>query len=498
MTPKRKLIRLHRFFGLCLAPLFLAWLVSGAVMLFSPMPRDHARPEQRLGLLPPLDPAGVNIGFAQAWSRSGLPGAFDSMRLETLEQRPAYFCRDGQGGRAVVWADDGQLLPGMNQDMAGRVVSQAWGGQPRLLEALSRPDQWSVGSGGEPRLFPIFKWALDDPQGTQVYVSAVSGEICLSSTARQRFWGWCGAVTHWLYFTPLRADKDFWRQLIMWLCVLGMAQLISGGVLAWQGWRGQGWSPKGRRRRFLWLGPRRGHLFLGLIFGLPCLTWVFSGLLSLGPFQWHHSEPSQRQLAQALAASPAQPQPVPLEPAQAMRDFAQHMKVRQMELLFLGGRPWYLARGQQGRTMLRAADQDRALPQNNLGHGELLAAARGLPLAGQARGQDMLWQADLHLDPRPGKNKFPLLRLRYDDPDQTWVYLSPASGRLVHSCTRAQRMNRWLYRFLHCWDLPALASQPWARETLWLLSLAGGAAMVGQGVFSWARRRGKSRRAARP
>ena len=50
----------------------------------------------------------------------------------------------------------------------------------------------------------------------------------------------------------------------------------------------------------------------------------------------------------------------------------------------------------------------------------------------------------------------PVLRVRYADPQQTWLYLDPRRGAIVRKEERLTRLNRWLYHGLHSLDFPFL------------------------------------------
>ena len=45
-----------------------------------------------------------------------------------------------------------------------------------------------------------------------------------------------------------------------------------------------------------------------------------------------------------------------------------------------------------------------------------------------------------------------MLRVKYDDPLETWVYIDPELGQLVASIHRLHRIERWLYNGLHSLD----------------------------------------------
>jgi len=75
---------------------------------------------------------------------------------------------------------------------------------------------------------------------------------------------------------------------------------------------------------------------------------------------------------------------------------------------------------------------------------------------------------------RNGSLNLPVLRVRFGDPQQTWLYLDPRRGAIVRKEERLSRLNRWLYHGLHSLDFPFL----YYKRPLWdviviVLSLGG-------------------------
>ena len=68
----------------------------------------------------------------------------------------------------------------------------------------------------------------------------------------------------------------------------------------------------------------------------------------------------------------------------------------------------------------------------------------------------------------------PVMRLRFDEPEQTWIYLNPASGEMVARHDQRQRVGRWLFNLLHSWDLQPLLERPRLREALIIAFSLGG------------------------
>ena len=101
--------------------------------------------------------------------------------------------------------------------------------QVHFEETIERPDQWTL---GQSRQMPLHKFNIDDPLGTEVYVSARLGEVTMMTTRRSRTLAWLGTIPHWFYFAALRDNQPLWYQIVVWTsglgCVLALLGLILG------------------------------------------------------------------------------------------------------------------------------------------------------------------------------------------------------------------------------------------------------------------------------
>ena len=77
----------------------------------------------------------------------------------------------------------------------------------------------------------------------------------------------------------------------------------------------------------------------------------------------------------------------------------------------------------------------------------------------------------------------PVLRVKFGDPMQTWVYVDPAMSQVVAEVHRLNRLERWLYSGLHNFDFQFL----YAHRPLWdivmLVLCLGGLASSGIGAY---------------
>ena len=131
-------------------------------------------------------------------------------------------------------------------------------------------DQWTV-AGDYDADRPLFRYALNDDAGSEIYISPRSGTVVLITTRNQRLANYFGSIAHWLYPAALRHHRQIWSALMWWLALLatiGAALGVTVGLLR------LGREPACR-------GVQRWHQLSGLFFAPFLLAWIFSGLLSM-------------------------------------------------------------------------------------------------------------------------------------------------------------------------------------------------------------------------
>src|SRR6478672_6999377 len=97
---RKVLVYTHRWLGIAGCVLFVAWFISGIVMMYARMP-DLAN-EERLARAPALDLSTVSVSPAEAADRLGIRA--DRVRVGMHGSRPVY--RFGAGRRqTIVFAD---------------------------------------------------------------------------------------------------------------------------------------------------------------------------------------------------------------------------------------------------------------------------------------------------------------------------------------------------------------------------------------------------------
>jgi hypothetical protein len=125
----------------------------------------------------------------------------------------------------------------------------------------------------------------------------------------------------------------------------------------------------------------------------------------------------------------------------------------------------------------------------------------GRPLTTKAAAPDArivetqpLTEYDAYYYSRNRQIPLPALRIKFDDPAQTWVYVDPSLGQVVTAVNRLQRIERWAYHGLHSLDLPYLYNSRPSWDIVMIVLCLGGLTASGIGFWLGVRR---MRRAAK-
>jgi hypothetical protein len=347
-------------------------------------------------------------------------------------------------------------------------------------------DQWTVQTYR--RNAPLYRVDYADGRGTQAYISGKSGEIVQDTTRFERFWGWLGAVPHWLYPTALRQNGMLWTQTVIWTSLIGCFLTMTG---MWIG------IARLRRKRDGSIGSpySRGHLWwwhhvFGLFFGILTLTWVASGLLSMTPWDVLASEAGFAE--RNKLAGPMHWQDVSAALTQVDQLPANTVR---LEAAPLGGKLFLIAINAAGdATRLDGSGRPAVLERSEL--------AGALDWAPGIASLDLLREEDSYYYAHKQAAKLPVWRAILSDSEQTRLYIDPQTGRLLRAYDSNGRIYRWAMHGLHSLDLPGLRSRPiWDFVVVPLLALVTFICATGtwMGVNKVRRdlRRGRKRRRRR-
>jgi hypothetical protein len=321
-----------------------------------------------------------------------------------------------------------------------------------------------------------------------------------------------GAVLHWLYFTPLRRDANLWWHVVVWSSLAGTFMCGIGIFIGI--WR---YSLSGRFRlkrvpaHSPYAGWMKWHHYVGLVFGFFAGMWALSGALSLTPFPALRGSPTTQAYREAATGGPIDLTPLTVERVRAVAAVvSRSFTPKELDFFQFRGEPYFVAylppsasEGPPWRNSDIAAATNRVIDRKHV----FVSALR--PEAGtfQTFEKERMWDVaraampdvpmqdaawingyDTYYYDQKGFKSLPVLRVRYADPQETWLYLDPKHGVIASRYERASRWNRWLYHGFHSLDFPFM----YYKRPLWdivviLLSLGGIAASVTSAWPMWRR-----------
>jgi hypothetical protein len=507
---RKALIYTHRWMGVALTLVFVIWFFSGIVFIYVGMPTLPA--EERLKRMEPLDVSTLAITPAQAAAAVDMATA-SRVRIAMHDGRPVYRLLDGSNWR-MVYADTGVPLRGLSPDEAMTLMRRFVPEHAGTLEyetRLTDSDQWTLQSVIRNNM-PLHRIALNDEAGTEFYVSEKTGEPVISTTSRGRFWGYLSAVLHWLYFTPLRRNAEFWNSFVVWSSLIGTVMCGMGIVLGiWRYSTAKRFRLRGQPAHSPYAGWMKWHHYAGLIFGFFGCTWAFSGALSLSPFDVLKASPPTRAFREAASGGPIDLSPVTVDRIKAAAaTIGRSFTPKELDFFQFQGEPYFIAyappASSESAPWRNASISDATAlhidrthvmvsalrPEtgtfNGFDHDRMWdvakAAMPGVPM------KDAAWLSayDAYYYSQKGTRALPVLRVRYDDPQQTWLYLDPGRGAIAARMERGTRWNRWLYHGFHSLDFPFM----YYKRPLWdivmiVLSIGGIAISVTSALPAWRR-----------
>ena len=450
--------------------LMALWFASGMVMLFAGYPK--LTPWERLERLPTLAAPCCFDPGAGAWTLTSIGGhpvylqgtvAIDAL---TGGAMPA-------AGKAAALASARAFLPGFGAHYAGMV----------------KEDRWTH-SGSLNAHRPLHVVELDDGAATRLYISSATGQVVLDAPRAQRLWNFAGAWLHWVYMLRDQPKDPVWSWIVIILSTIGVVSTVTGIVNGLWRWRFNGTYKNGTKSPFR-DAVMRWHHMLGLVFGTLVFSWIFSGLMSMNPLGIFDAKGAKPDAAAFAGSARALDVKVPAVLALLAAD---GFHATELAWKTLAGEPYILARDRSNATRLVVASGAGFQVQQRWPDASLAAAARRL-LPARSYATDAVTQYDAYYYKRAvqsmygaDERRLPALRVVFDDPGATWVYLDPATGMVTESMDRSQRVGRWLFNLMHSWDLPVMLDAGWLREAILILLGTGGALLSGTAaVLGWRR-----------
>lgn len=504
MSTLHKIIILtHRYVGIPISILCIIWFFSAFVIIYTGgMP--GVSENMRIDAAEALDFERIRLDPVDAARQEG---SNQTPILRTFLGRPAYFFAGRGLPTNVVFADNGETLDEISTQQARQIASEFLDIPAELfsdVEIVKAIDQWTVGKNLR---MPLYKFYIQDEPGTQVYVSPSTFDLAVYTTTQSRVLAWLGAIPHWFYLTSLRSNPPLWFDVVVWTSAIGCILTILGLILAFTRFR-KNVRPFSLQRAIPFVGMMRWHYILGAVFGISTLTWIFSGLLSMDPFEWgtvrneiNIDETVYNTRPMELGAFSSIRQLSRMAPAEG--------EIKEVSFSMIQEQAYYqitsstviapLSNKRERLSQPYFADSQSSA-DSVLVHADSLQEKTGFDTATLIeRLENFTPNADIYESAllndyddyyysRNNQLPLPVLRVKFDDPLDSWVYINPQRSELLSLLDRTNRLNRWLYNGLHSLDFAFW----YHKRPLWdlglIILLAGGLVLSILGFYLGCRR----------
>lgn len=518
----RLLYEVHRWLGIALAVLMTLWFCSGLVIIYGGTPIQsrtqqlaHAEPlniysgwvslgevwdnsvEQRKLLLEKLKASAPKTEGSRNEASSNTKGAAKKPETQSISDarlllsagEPYWVVESGKDKRFAFSAIDGNLHE-FNQQQA-LLIAKNWlsheGDTSSVLSDVETVDK-DILLRNQESYRPFHRVTVDDGNGTQLLISARTGDVISVSNYTRRALFYVG---NWLHlFRPLDfiGFSDSRRTVLTWAGGLAFVASLTGIIIGWIRWRpgllNKPTYSQGRTQpyREFW---QKWHFWSGLIGGVLFTLWAFSGYLDNNPFKLfspnNNATPQEinRYLGDALPPVMRDWHPSSVGEAESSVVELVWKKVGQEATLLA-----YLQQGQ--RVSLALKSDKTGFSQVNL-----LNAAKRVVKDSNVASATLLTHYDSYYYPRPGRNgldrPLPVLHVTMQDAAASHLYIDPQDGKLLLKNDKSRRIMRWIFPALHYWDFAWLNHRPlWDAWMLTWISF-GLVLSVSSVVIGWKR-----------
>lgn len=475
---KAALFVMHRWLGIGMCLLFAMWFASGIVMMYVEYP--ELTTAERLANLPALNTDQIRLSPFEA-AKSVAESVFTDVKLTTVLGRPSYQFTTPNRRDYFVFADSGDLLTSVDDRQALLAATQSGfhlSGETPSHAGLIDLDQWTL-SAGLDKHRPLHKIELNNASGGVLYISSSSGQVVRDTDRGERFWNWLGSTLHWIYPAMLRQNASLWNDVIVYVSLIGIVSVISGAVIGFIRIRirnpyrgGKDFSP--------YAGWMKWHHILGLLTLVFVSTYIFSGLMSMGPWGVFSSNVSPRdQLIRYAGDSTLRLSNLP------MPELVTAEPIKEIHWHQIQSQPHYsLVRSSSNRLAGNNRDTDASWLTAKIEE----AIPSLIPSASLTSLVLLTEQDDYYYSRHNRYRPLPVYRAKFDDPNNSWFHIDAADGEVLNRVDNASRRERWLYNGLHSLDFQLL----WKHRPLWdilviFLSLIGFGFSVTSVVVGWRR-----------
>jgi uncharacterized iron-regulated membrane protein len=215
MKARQKLRRWHVWLGWIVALPFLAWTVSGLVMVVRPI--ETVRGEDLIAEAPALA-----AGLAPVPPAIG-PRPLESLRLEARPDGARWLLEYADGGTRLADAATGRLLPPLAAADAARIVEARYKGKARIAAV----DRTSAEAPPIDFRRKVAAWRVTMSDGTRFYLDSATGEILARRTRWWRFYDLMWGV----HIMDLETREDAHNPLLIGFAIVSLLTVLMAFAL---------------------------------------------------------------------------------------------------------------------------------------------------------------------------------------------------------------------------------------------------------------------------
>lgn len=451
---------IHHYLGTFFFFLFLIWFLSGFVMMYKSFPTITHADILNIEVNHTLD-ASTFLEPKKVFNEDGVDGIRD-FKIKYLLDNPVYELTSLDGTILSKYAKSGIFIK-IDSKYAEKLAIKATNIKDSFeVETLKELDQWVPRTNFLKHL-PIYIVEFNDNNSTRVYVSSLNGDILSLTTISDRFWAWVGAIPHWIYFKNIRIHTDFWALLVIWLSALGFLMALTGVITGLVRYKKK---PKANFKRFKnrWYNL---HYYFGLIFGLFVCTWVFSGLMSMSPFNW---TPSTQLNKQDKLKWQGEILTLNSFSGTNWSSFVENMNdVNCKEIDFsLFNKQLFAQIYSNNESKLVSLNTSKSIPEIK----DYRNIIKSLNQSDSIVSSIVLNKYDNYYYSRHNDKVLPVIRITTNS--NLAYYINPTSTEVLYKCANKNRIQRWLYNGLHSLDFSFLTSNGLLWDIVVLILMFGG------------------------
>lgn len=463
---RKFLYAIHRISGTVLSIFFLAWFLSGFVMIYHGFPRaSHRKFLKASDTLKATDLKPLNDYLTLIPDSLQVQDVFINRYLGETQ-----ITIKTTNGKSHIFSNLGEKIvpPEVNIGHINR-TAKAWCGDFSFTQdTLTKLNQWLPFSSRMNDL-PIYKLSIQDPEKTELFLSSKTGEVVQCTTAKERFWAWIGAIPHWIYFYQLRQNAKLWSSVVIWLSGIGCIMVISGMYVGIDRfWRAS--KKKKKLKSPYKKGSLRWHHWSGIIFGIIALTWAFSGMMSMTSLpKWITGERNNLSTRSLYTLNPCI--------SEATIDYrdvlSKYSEIKELKLYGFNTKLIYELTQSDGNKIRLDASKEGA-PKLELSQEEVTQAIQHLFKTPAEMQCNILTSYDAYYNSTWRQSRaLPVFKIEVSSPEKFTIYANPKTTDLyVYDSVR--KMNYWAYSKLHALRFGFLTRHPilWT-IVIWGLLLGG-------------------------